>query len=264
MFFKYPNEYLAGNIEKFKAMLPINDPKLQIFLWNSINVWPDELEDVNEEDFTQEEYEFIKERFKAKEVRDTLGIDNHPNLNSDIFSDRVILRKPNDEDAQLYRNHLKNDGDFGTFTGMKANNNNLDMATLFKSPYTFVVIEREGGKMIGMVGLYGYDFIRRMANIEWYIFKTYRGNGYAKEAVTALANKAFDHKLFEMYEGVKADIMKKHFANIDIIRATIRVSNIASQRTALSCGFNEQYLDRRHAIVNENTFEDCIIYDLER
>ena len=101
-------------------------------------------------------------------------------------------------------------------------------------------------------------------NIEWYIFKTYRGNGYAKEAVTALANKAFDHKLFEMYEGVKADIMKKHFANIDIIRATIRVSNIASQRTALSCGFNEQYLDRRHAIVNENTFEDCIIYDLER
>ena len=58
-------------------------------------------------------------------------------------------------------------------------------------------------------------------------------------------------------------MQKKHFADIEIIRATIRVSNKISQKTALACGFKEQYTDRRHVIVNDNSFEDCIVYDLE-
>ena len=85
-----------------------------------------------------------------------------------------------------------------------------------------------------------------------------------REAITTLTQAALNWKLYEMRETVRFDVYRKHFAKIDIIRADIRVSNKASQNTAVSCGFKEQYLDRRHAIVNGKSYEDCIIYDLER
>ena len=58
MFFQCRNEYLAECIKKYKKMLPIDDPKLKSYLWNSINVWPDKLDDVPQDIFTDEEYDF--------------------------------------------------------------------------------------------------------------------------------------------------------------------------------------------------------------
>lgn len=253
------------NIRKFKILFKINDPKLRTFLWNNMGGPPsDTLELVNKKAFSEEEYAFIKKRIEARDRGLTLDLDLKPNNNGIINSERIILRPPSNEDAAIYHKHLKQDGDFGVFTGLKLNKENLERLNPFRSPYTFAVAEKESGKMIGLVGLYQYDEIRRMANIEWYTFKPYRNKGYMREAISALAQAALNQRLFELRETVRFDVYRKHFAKIDIIRADIRVSNEASRNTATACGFKEQYLDRRRAIVNDNSYEDCIIYDLEK
>jgi len=66
-----------------------------------------------------------------------------------------------------------------------------------------------------------------------------------------------------MRRTIRDDVYERHYAKIDIIRADIRISNKASMKTAFSCGFKEQYTDRRHVVINGNKFEDAVIYDLE-
>ncbi len=176
----------------------------------------DTLELVNKKVFSQEEYDFIKKRIEARDRALVIKWEPKPNQNSVINSKRVILRPPSDEDAALYYKHLREDGDFGTFTGLKLNKDNLERLSPFRSPYTFMVIERESGRTIGLVGLYQYDEIRRMADIEWYTFKPYRKKGYMREAITTLTQAALNRKLYEMRETVRFDVYRKHFTQIDI------------------------------------------------
>ena len=104
--------------------------------------------------------------------------------------------------------------------------------------------------------------INLIAQIEWYIFKPYRNNGYAKEAVLALARRAFSGKLIELREGTMRYILKKHYAKIDIIRAYIRSTNLPSQALAKSCGFTHQFTEHRHYLVEGEGYEDGEIYEL--
>lgn len=253
----------SDDIATFKRLFQIDDSNLKVHLWNSIIIHPDRFDTIDKNAFSSDEYDFIQNRFEAYKRSEKLNNNVFPNKNCEINASRIILRAPSELNQELYRKHLKEDGDFGMYTGLRLNKENLDMFSLFRSPYTFSIIEKETGDMAGFVGLYDYDEIRRMAQIEWYMFKPYRNKGYMKEAISALTQSLFNKKLFEIRETVKEDVYKKHYAKIDLIRAVVRVSNEASQRTALACGFKEQYTDRRHAIINETQFEDCIVYDLE-
>ena len=250
------NETKSG-IRDFKILFNSNDPYAKTFLWNSF-LYID-TDRINKDDFTDEEYQFILDREESLKSRSLKLI----NANNAILTNRLIL-KPGDDSKMLkkYRQHLKEDGDFLLYAGLKLTRVNLDCFSLTGN-YCFGVFEKETGNMVGMVGLYNYDEERRTAKMQWYIFKPFRKLGYGKEAVTALAKYAFDRKLFEWREKLMKNTFIKHFANIDLICVDIRVSNTASQKLALACGFKEQYIDRRHFVVEGKGVEDGVIMELE-
>ncbi len=122
------------NIRKFKILFKINDPKPRTFLWNNMGGPPsDTLELVNKKAFSEEEYAFIKKRIEARDRGLTLDLDLRPNNNGIINSERIILRPPSDGDAAIYHKHLKQEGDFGVFTGLKLNKENLERLNPYRS-----------------------------------------------------------------------------------------------------------------------------------
>ena len=116
--------------------------------------------------------------------------------------------------------------------------------------------------MVGIVGLHHYDSRRKKALAQWYIFKPYRNRGYATEAFTGLAKRAFEGKVAELRETSWNYKYKRHFIKLDFIRAEIRKSNIPSQRTAERCGFEMNHIDRNFFFVEDRYLEDGTIYEL--
>lgn len=246
------------DIEKFKTLFNSDNPSFKIVLWNAINTFID-IDMVDKDKFTDEEYQFIIQRLIAHKNR----ISELTNSNSEIHTERLVLKPAVEPEMhKAYKKHLKEDGDFLLYTSFNLTRESLGWFSLSK-PYHFAVCEKDSGHMVGEVGLYNYDEERHMAEIEWYIFKPYRNMGYGKESVTALCKQAFDKKLFEWREGLMVDKYRKHYAVINLIRANIRISNTASQNLAKACGFKVSYIDHRHYFVEGQGTEDGVVMELE-
>ena len=256
--FNKDSDSYYDELNDFKKLFNSGDPDLKLAAWNAFCFRSYSLD---REEFTDEEWAFIQE---YEESSKNWIFCREFNPNKPFSSARLILQAAESDyskTSRLYRKHLKEDGDFKLYTGKKLTGNNLDFYRL-TGPYCFCVFEKESGNMVGMVGLYGYDEAKRMATAQWYIFKPYREKGYAKEAITTLAKRAFDGKLFEMRETAWRNKYRRHFAKIDLIRADIRETNIPSQKTAESCGFKYQYTDHRHYEIEGEGLEDAKIYEL--
>lgn len=247
----------GDGIGYFRALFDLGGPDGRTVLWNTLTRYTD-YDGIDKDRFSEDEYRFILQR---KASFDTPHLDES-NGNRAFRTERLIL-KPADGDGDLkkYRKHLKEDGDFTLYTCLKPSAENVRHFNLSR-PLCFVVCEKTTGEAVGEVGL-KYDEDRRMADASWYVFKQFRKKGYAEEAVTALAARAFSGKLFEWREQVRADTYKRHYAKIELIRAEIRVSNTASRRLAAACGFKEKYVDRRHFVVEGEGLEDAVIMELE-
>lgn len=256
-YFQKDSDSYSEQVANFKRLFNSGDKELQMAAWNCLRLWT--IDEGIEDDFTEKEWRFIQ---------NCLYCDKHwidcrtANFNSGFSSSRLILRPADDDhDLALYRSHLKKDGDFEIYTGKKLTRDNLTLYYLNR-PLCFCIFEKASGNMVGITGLYSYDDVRRMATAEWYIFKPYRGKGYAKEAITTLAARAFAGKLFEMRETAWRNQFRRHYVKIDMIRADIREKNIPSQKTAESCGFQYQYTDHRHFVIEGEDLEDGKIYEL--
>ena len=218
---KENEEKYRKDLDAFQKLFNSGDRDLQLAAWNALE-WTNNFV---KEDFTNEEAAFLTKFCEAKANR---IINQYKNPNSLIFTPRLILRPADKvEELQQYHDHLRNDGDFSLYTGLKLSKNNLDKFTLDR-PYCFAIYEKQSHKMIGMVGLHTYQEQKRMAAMEWYIFKSYRKSGYAKEAVSALTKRAFNGTLAEMRETPWKYVFKRHYAKIDLIRVHIRATNAPS------------------------------------
>ncbi len=247
-------------LEQFKALYNSNDKELKTACWNALfNL---DKKHLVREDFSDDEWSFIEEFIRLDH---SMISANCFNCNTSFASSRLILRPTNESsptERELYAKHLKNDGDFFMYTGQKSTEKNIKNFLDIYRPYFFSVYEKGSKKMVGLVGLYGYDEERRLATAQWYIFKPYRNKGYATEAVTALARRAFEGKLVQFKETCWKNKLKKHHARIDLIRVQIRKSNIASQRTAESCGFRFEHILHRYFIIEGQGVEDAMVYEL--
>lgn len=261
-------ENYHNEVEQFKKLFNSNDKLLQMAAWNGLYI--DSVYKLSKEDFTEEELRFIKDHIRCSDnCLDSYSIKNgkiiYPvNKNSRFFSSRLML-KPAEmlEDLELYKKHLKNDGDFWLYTAKKLTKENIELfVQALKQPYNFFVYEKGNNNLVGMVGFYDYDDGLRKAKAQWYIFKPYRNKGYAKEAVTALAERAFSGKLFELRGTGWEYKYRKHYAKIDLIEADIREKNVASQKTAESCGFKYLYTANRYFLVDGGEPENGKHYEL--
>lgn len=248
------DESYNNDLAAFKKLFNSGDRKLQMAAWNALR-W---MNNFAKEDFTDEQAAFLTQFCNA--ASNYVYVQNNPNR---AFStERLILRPAiKAEELQMYHQHLRKDGDFSLYTGRKLSSRALSYYTLDR-PYCFAIYEKKSKKMIGMVGLYSYEEKKCMASAEWYIFKSYRQNGYAQEAVTALIKRAFSGKLAEWRQTYWRYVYRKHYAKIDLVRVHIRETNTASQALAESCGFIYQYTDKRCIIVEGKGYEDAKVYEL--
>lgn len=78
---------------------------------------------------------------------------------------------------------------------------------------------KDGGVLIGMCGLYGWEIRSRHIDLGYHLLPAEWGRGYATEAARAMIRWAFE--------------------NLDIhrIQADITEGNIASERVLIKCGF---------------------------
>ena len=254
------NEDFQTNLQIFKLLFHQEDPDYKMALWNRLVAY---CNDLDPSLMTEDEQQFVIDL-------ETACDSPHPkytNFNTPFSTRRLCMRpKKGDEDYLLYYKHLKEDGDFSLFTNLKYTRENVRQFG-FEMPYFFVIEERKTGNMVGYVGLRWEKANGEKTGVmecEYYIFKPYRGKGYATEAMKALCQRAFAGKLFEKKETVYKYLCRKKTAKPEVIRAMIRTDNTASCRLAKKCGFQHTGTLQRHFLVENRYAVNCEIYELCR
>lgn len=180
------------------------------------------------------------------------------NINNDIYTERLILSNTvSVEKGRWYTERfiekLESDNEFEAYYGVKCCNEVKKGINLNRSLFFMIHLncsEHKENKWIGYIGLTVDDY-SEVCEIEFYIFKEYRRNGYATEAVTALTNELFSQKLsMEDDKGEVISLQKRK------VIASITVDNTISRTLMGKCGFKENedgsYVDLTSMFMNPN------------
>lgn len=244
----------------FKLLYNHPDADYRLALWNGLVF----LKDFQETDFSESELCFLKKR---KETGRTVFDPRRVNVNKNFATTHLLLHSVKDEkENALYYKHLKEDGDFTFFTGLKWSKTNASYYSLNRSLF-FVITEKTSNQMVGYVGMVWASEENNasgVVKIEYYIFKPYRHRGYAKEAILALSQKALSGKLYELEESNYSNIYRKKKAKIELIRALIRKDNMPSICLIESSGFTHSGTLHRDFVVENKYCVDLEIYELDR
>lgn len=151
------------------------------------------------------------------------------NTDREMETKNLILRPSlNIRDSESFCYMLKNDGDFRAFCGVDYSDEQLlHFSNYFevKNSCLYSVFSKEiPGEFIGYVGL-GYQNER--FELEFYVAKKYRGNGYCAEA-----SDVFIKELFERGVSMDGRLLK-----LDSIYATTIKDNISAIKTLEKIGF---------------------------
>lgn len=250
------------NLQIFKLLFRQEDPDYRMALWNSLRIF---FCDFDRSLLTPEEQQFFAE---CEHAYKNSIMPEYTNLNKPFASSRLRLRpaKKGLEDLMLYYKHLEEDGDFERFTNLPLTDENIDKFG-FDRPYFFVIEEKKTRTMVGYVGIRWENSAGEKTGVmecEYYIFKPCRRKGYAKEALTALCNRAFAEKLYEMQETSYDYIYRRKTAKPKLIRAMIRTDNTPSLRLVESCGFCHVGTLHRHFWAADCHAVDGEIYELQK
>ena len=101
----------------------------------------------------------------------------------------------------------------------------------------FVVTTKATGKAIGTSLLFHFEDIAASAEIGYVLGQAHWGQGYMREALTALINHAFDQM------------------SVRTLEATVDVRNVRSARLLLHLGFVQTGLPHQHEIVKGEATE---------
>lgn len=255
-----------SSLKIFKYLFRQTDPDYKMGLWNSFHLLS---RNFRKEDFTDDEFAYLNERFDAFEKS---VYPPFTNVNSPFRTNRLFLRPSVEEDSELYLKHLKKDGDFTMVTYEKYTAKSIKAISdwFMLRQHIFSIIEKASGTMVGYLGFHPWSSVfpdpenSVVVELEYYLFKPYRQLGYAKEAVTALCERAFAGKLRELEETNYYDIFRKKKAKIEVIRALIRADNTPSRKLVESCGFKHTGTLHKNCLVEGKYLVDTEIYELEK
>ena len=241
-------EFYEYNLKMFKALFASEDPDIRIALWNAIV-------DYNfdgfppRKDFSKEEYAFLKERIAA-------AYDKSYNLNDSVYTERLILRPVRKEDVKLCARHLKEEENFFACFGLKPTRENIEnvlhKCADLHGALCFAIEEKNTLAVIGFVNLCMHP--PAMAELKYYVFKEYRRNGYCREAVSALTEKALRGELFGIKGTVLGGVWDKKPAEIGLIRAQIPEINESALNAIRSCGFIHEATLHKSFLIEKNRY----------
>ncbi len=168
-----------------------------------------------------------------------------------ITTSRLILRKPTNKDAK----DLAESGNEKTmsyftwyipypFTVAKAKKMITWLTEDCKQDtIAWCIQHKKERKVMGIVDLYDIDKNDKKAKVGFWLGKQYRGQGFAKEAVTAILDYAF--------------ITLK----LNKITADVLVDNVASNAMLKSIGFRKVGLLKKEKIIKGKSL-DCFYWEL--
>ena len=157
---------------------------------------------------------------------------------NDLETQRLmLLPASNDRDNAQFLDMLQNDGDFNIFSGMDLTKKSLSLFNNYLEPNKFYAIYAKCD-LENLVGYVGLSKQHERMEIEFYIKKDKRRNGYAHEAITALCSKAINGELEITYSEIYATTLE---------------DNIATQILLKKCGFED--------FSSENSLTDIIRID---
>lgn len=110
-------------------------------------------------------------------------------------------------------------------------------------PISLAIVEKKLNKLIGTIGFGSFMPHHRLAEVGFTIHESFRGKGYAKEALTKIIHWAFNTLDFNRIE------------------ARCQPTNIASKTLLESLGFQQEgYL--RKQLFFDNEFQDLLLFSL--
>lgn len=111
--------------------------------------------------------------------------------------------------------------------------------------YRWAVIQKGTNENIGQIAFYLVDSKNQRADVEYCIGQSYRGNGYAPEALRAVIDYAFTH------------------VNFNRIQAFHRSKNAASGKVLHKAGMKYEGTLKQY-LIHKDEFDDCIMYAIIR
>lgn len=157
-------------------------------------------------------------------------------MNTEIETKRLkLLPGSNERDSKPFLKMLREDGDFQVFCGIEFSEKNLlRFHSYFEKnsyeKYLYSIFPKDSiGKFIGYVGFHresGGDY-----EIEFYIGRNYRRNGYCEEACKAVMKQILG-------EGLAID--SNHRISVDKLYATTLAENVATIELLKKLGFRSE------------------------
>lgn len=106
-----------------------------------------------------------------------------------------------------------------------------------KGAYNFSIKEKKTGKLVGGMGIYPSSTREEdVYELQYYIKKGYRGQGYAKEALCALKGIIMKGKIIGLREENYRFILEEFSPKIDILRGFADPDNVPSNKILESLG----------------------------
>ncbi len=140
----------------------------------------------------------------------------------EIVTERLVLRPSEDgRDLETYLAHLEAEDEYLIQYGMEKSDELLKMIDFHTAPVAYFTVFLKGTQtMIGYVGVMTAEGDALEGNLEFYIFKAYRRNGFCKEAVRALIQAFFSGALTgRQEESAFAETLSENEAPIRLLES---------------------------------------------
>ncbi len=140
---------------------------------------------------------------------------------ADIITDRLILRPSDDaRDLADYLSHLEAADEYFIQYGEERSEALIEAIDFHTAPVCYyTVFRKDTGVMAGYVGVMPLRE-QKAGDLEFYVFREFRRNRYAHEALTALIKRFFDGGLTdEKYQTVIAETLAENEPSIRLLES---------------------------------------------
>lgn len=252
-------EKMSSFVKIFKVLFASD---YKIILWNSMLDSNVDFSLLNCDDFSDDEWAFIEE---ANETKQRLLKKDKKiyNVNGEIVSHAIRLIPIADEHLAATKEYFKNETDeFLEYSTAKFDDLGFKITFELQNELMFAIYT--GEKMVGIVSLEQMEDFACLYNVAYFVFKNYRGNGYATNAIKALINYAFGGKLIIEVDSGWRGITETRSLDVEVIELKTAKHNIASQRVAEKLGFSFDGRRRRGWRVDSTKeYDDMLFYSIE-
>ncbi len=232
------------------------------YLWNKYITINSPLSDFYESDFTNDELEFFKSIKEAKQdaINKYGSLSKDVNINKPIETNRLILKAFNEETSKLYDEYFyQNKDEFENYYS-------LDYGDSFKychmneRPLGFAIFLKNSNIPIGSICFTNFDN-DALYNVEYFVKKEYRRNGYAFEALIELINQLKLDSLFVLSETLRECVFDVVNPDIRCLKIKTEITNTSSQKLAEKAGFT-RYGTLLFSGLYKNKYYDEVVYYL--